>query len=100
MGMFDLYKPAPALGCPSCGEPLRKWQGQDGPCVLFVWTQGVSAPTDQPIDEDLRFPAEERAAWRLPATFRISSTCGACGKKVHAEGRCDGDVWSHTSIRG
>ena len=97
MGMFDLYKPAPPLSCPSCGGPLRQWQGKDGPCALFVWAQGVKAPIDQPIDEDLRFPAEERAAWRLPGTFRISSSC-RCGTKVHAEGRCQGDVWTHTIV--
>jgi hypothetical protein len=96
MGMFDLYKPAPAIGCPACGAPLRKWQGKDGPCALFVWAQGGVAPVDQPIDEDLRFPAEERATFRLPDTFRISASC-PCGPRVEAEGRCEGGTWTHTS---
>ncbi len=96
-GMFDLYKPAPMLSCPACASPLRKWKGKGGPCALFVWEQGFKAPIDQPIDDDLRFSLEKRATWRLPGTFRISSSC-ACGVKVDAEGRCEDDTWTHTRV--
>ena len=95
--MFDRYKPAPTLACPACGAPLLKWQGKGGPCVLFLWEQGGKGPSDQLIDEDLRLAVDERATWRLPATFRIRASC-RCGLTVRAEGRCDGEVWTQTRL--
>ena len=41
MGMFDTYKPAKGHKCPVCDEELLEWQGKDGPCALFVWSEGV-----------------------------------------------------------
>ena len=94
MGMFDLYKPDPALGCPACGEPLRKWQGKDGPCSLLVWRQGVAAPVDQAVPEENRGDRSVIESLRLPREFEIYTGC--CGGRFFAIALCgapDG-VWS------
>ncbi len=79
MGMFDSFKPSRPLTCPACGLALRRWQGKDGPCVLFVWREGVASPIDQEldevdeVDEDIRALIPDRERQRLPKTFTIYS---------------------------
>ena len=33
------------------GKAELLWQGKDGPCALFVWEQGQSAPVEQLVEE-------------------------------------------------
>jgi hypothetical protein len=96
MGMFDYYQPSEQFMCAKCGLPLR-WQGKDGPNVLFVWRQGEAAPIDQPIVAESQMDPVRRATYRLPATFSLTGFC----ERLHmteATGRCDGDVWSEMEV--
>ena len=71
--MFDWYRPARLASCPSCGAPLATWQGKDGPCRLFVYAEGASAPVEHAVDEELRVTAAALAAAVLPASVVIYS---------------------------
>jgi hypothetical protein len=96
--MFDYYEPRSAMTCPVCGKALEGWQGKDGPCALFVWREGMAAPVDHPVSEDVRLEPEALARARLPASFTIYTYC--CGSPHAVEARClapDG-VWSGTEL--
>lgn len=97
MGMFDYYLPQPPLKCRHCGGTLGEWQGKDGPRALFVWTQGVAAPTDQRVDDAYRARPEVRAAERLPERFEICTECESCRQWVEATGFCEHGVWVATA---
>jgi hypothetical protein len=94
MGMFDTYFPRPALSCPRCGAPVEDFQGKDGPRGLFVWLQGMAAPSDQVADDDCKLPVEQREAFRLPDRFVIYTHCSVCKLRVEATGFCDQGVWT------
>jgi hypothetical protein len=92
MGMFDTYFPRPPLSCPRCGAQLDDFQGKDGPRALFVWLQGVAAPSDQATDDDCKLPVEQREAFRLPAQrsfsvaalFARSASCRTSSRAMFA----------------
>jgi hypothetical protein len=94
MGMFDHYEPDPPLACSVCGAPLTGWQGKGGPCALLVWRQGVAAPVDQVVPEEIRGVRSVIESLRLPREFEIYTAC--CGKTFSVVARCgapDG-VWA------
>ncbi len=93
VGMFDTFVPVPALACPVCGGPLRCWQGKDGPCLLFVWTQGERRP-DSTVDDVVTDGSA------LPAEFAIYSYDCPCVDPVDAVGRCENGVWTTTRLAG
>ena len=67
MGMFDYYIPDPPIPCPRCGKPLEGWQGSNDPNpALLVWKQGIAAPIDQRVDDEIRGHPEVVRAARLP----------------------------------
>ncbi len=94
MAMFDHYHPTPPLPCPQCGAPLDGWQGKSGPCGLFAWIQGCSAPSRQHVDDAWAMPEPERSALRLPELFEIHTACKGCGAWIEAEGSCEAGVWT------
>ena len=98
MGMFDYYQPTETLLCPVCHSLLQEWQGTDGPCALFVWHQGLKAPVEQRVDEEVRLPPAALVRWRLPDTFSITSDKCACAFSVTAIGRTEDDVWTTTHV--
>src|SRR5687768_14382785 len=75
MGMFDYYRPNPDLVCTVCGASDLEWQSKDGPCALFLWEQGQSAPVDQLVDDEWKISPESRAEFRLPVRFEIYAEC-------------------------
>ncbi len=99
MGMFDSFKPARPLTCPACGLPLRRWQGKDGPCVLFVWREGVASPIDQEVDEDIRALIPDRERQRLPKTFTIYSYDCPRHQPVDALCSTENNVWTRTEVQ-
>ena len=94
MGMFDYYVPRPSLPCPRCQAPLADFQGKEGPRGLFVWLQGVAAPSDQRIDEECKIPPEKWRDFRLPERFEIYTECGGCKLWVSVIGICEDGVWA------
>lgn len=97
MGMFDHYRPKPALQCPVCGVFGEGWQGKGGPCGLFVWEQGQAAPVDQLVDEECQISAEARAKFRLPTRFEIYTDC-RCPTSLDAVGFTEHGVWMRTEL--
>jgi hypothetical protein len=97
MGMFDHYRPKPELVCPVCGVSDPEWQGKDGPCALFVWEQGQSAPVDQLVDDECKISPEDRAEIRLPARFEIYTDC-RCPTSLDAVGFTEHGVWTRTEL--
>jgi hypothetical protein len=98
MGMFDYYVPRPSLTCPRCQAPLADFQGKDGPCGLFVWLQGIAAPSDQSVDEEWKLLPEKRGALRLPERFEIYTECSGCKLWVSAIGTCEDGVWARAAV--
>jgi hypothetical protein len=99
MGMFDYYRPSRPLTCPACGAELRKWQGKDGPCALFIWEQGVPWPIDQDVDDEMRVLPAERHRCRLPKVFVIYSY--DCPRHQPIDARCstENEVWTRTDLQ-
>jgi hypothetical protein len=97
MGMYDYYRPNPDPVCPACGASHLEWQSKDGPCALFVWVQGQSAPVDQSVDEECKISAESRAEFRLPVRFEIYAQCG-CPTFRYCVGFTDNGVWIRTEL--
>ena len=99
MALFDYYQPATVTRCPACNRALEEeWQGYDGPCLMFVWRQGIAAPIDQRIDPDIRRGYEEMPSLRLPPTFVIRTHC-CCGPfDVEAECQCLDGKWSEMTL--
>lgn len=98
MGMFDEYVPRPALRCPRCDAALRDFQGKDGPCAIFIWSQGVAAPVGQSVDADCMLPSEQAARFRLPPRFEIYTQCHGCGLWVSVTGFCDHGTWTRCTF--
>jgi hypothetical protein len=98
VGMFDYYRPQSTLACPVCRKPLNEWQGNDGPCALLVWRQGVATPVDQLMSDDVRLDAVALERFRLPATFTIYGYC--CGQRFRVEAHCNSldGVWNSTEL--
>jgi len=97
MGIFDTYKPAHKHICPVCGGELEEWQGKDGPCGLFVWSEGLASPFGQNTGEN-NLSEEERGTWRLPGKFEIYSYDCGCPYPVVANCKCENDVWVTTEL--
>lgn len=74
-----------------------RWQGKDGPCVLFVWRQGEPHPTRHDVDADARADVDRLADFTLPDDFRFWTTCPN-GHDLEASGRCVDGVWSATDL--
>lgn len=100
MSLFDWYEPDPAEAatCPVCGCRLLTWQGQDGPCGLFVWRQGVSHPVDQRVDDESRISVADRKRLDLPKRFVIYSYDCPEHQPVEAQCSVQRGVWSNTQI--
>jgi hypothetical protein len=99
MGMFDYYEPVPSLSCPVCGHALTEWQGKSGPCGLFIWRQGYTAPIGQSVDDEVKLSSEELSQWRLPAEFDLYSYDCPCPFPVDAIGRTQDGVWMVTELQ-
>jgi len=97
MGMFDQYRPTPDLQCPECLASGLEWQGQDGPCALFVWQQGQSDPVDQLVPDECRSPGDVRADARLPVRFEIFAEC-RCPTFLRAVGFTENGTWTRTEL--
>lgn len=97
--MFDLYEPYPTLLCASCGRALSGWQGKGGPCLLFVWREGVAGPVAQRADPDCRLPEESLRSWRLDTDVEIYTSCDGCDRHADATARVVDGVWRDT-VRG
>ncbi len=84
--MFDWYEPDGLNRCPSCGAPVKNWQGKDGRCILLVFRQGHRNPVEHRVDEDARspLPIDER----LPPVFGFYGAC-ANAHWLDATGYCD-----------
>ncbi len=110
MGMFDVFRPKPAIECPRCDQALRGWQGKHPRSSLTVWEQGQREPLgdwaeDDP-GQDAVYPggisAKRRAHVCLPDWFSIH--CGECpehGRDSRIERcdcRCEDGVWVETQI--
>lgn len=92
VGMFDWYELREPRSCAVCGDSLDEWQGKDGPCLLFVWRQGIKHPVDQRVDDEVALATEDRNAHTLPREFAIYAFCR------HRHGAwiacsCDEGVW-------
>ena len=96
MGLFDTYRPIPALCCPACQQPLSGWQGKDGPCLMLVWKQGHASPVSHEVTEESRLPPEVLAQQRLPDEFHFYTDGCRCVRIVLARGRCVGEIWSES----
>ncbi|MEM1415065.1 MAG: CPCC family cysteine-rich protein [Myxococcota bacterium] len=90
MGMFDVYEPKPELLCARCAKPLRRWQGKDGPCGLWIWRQGEAWPVGQQCDPQWR---SSEMPPPLPERFSLAASC--C-RWVEAVGETTDGVWTHT----
>ena len=99
MGMFDHYRPKPGISCSACGASELEWQGKDGPCALFVWEQGQSAPIDQLVDDECKLPPDDRAKHRLPPRFEIHASC-RCPTLLDAVGVTEHGIWTRTELLG
>lgn len=97
MGMFDHYRPKPDIQCPVCGASELDWQGKGGPCALFVWEQGQTAPVEQRVDDECKISIEDRAQVRLPVRFEIYADC-RCPTFLDAVGFTEQGVWTRTEL--
>lgn len=97
MGMFDYYRPKPDLACSVCGASVLEWQGTDGPCALFVWEQGQSAPVDQLVEDECKISQEDRVEARLPVRFEIYAEC-RCPTYLVAIGFTEQELWMQTEL--
>ena len=95
--MFDTYKPAQKYTCPVCGGELEEWQGKDGPCALFIWSQGIAYPIDQDAGES-NLSEDEKRIKRLPGEFVIYSFDCGCPYSVEANCKCKDGVWVSTEL--
>lgn len=63
----------------------EQWQGQDGPCCLLPWVQGLQHPVVPPgAGYEL---SEDEAVAVLPERFVIYAEC-VNGHWAETEGRC------------
>lgn len=97
MGMFDWYRPVPAVVSPETEAELTGWQGKDGPCALLLWEQGKAAPVDQLVDDEVKLARERLDRFSLPERFEIYTTEG--DRWWVAEGRAARGVWAETVLR-
>ncbi|MDP3275574.1 MAG: hypothetical protein Q8Q09_10295 [Deltaproteobacteria bacterium] len=96
---MDYYQPSESHQCPRCGNPLSNWQGKDASNGLFVWAQGIPAPIDQLVDDDITLEIELRDKRRLPPEFTIYSYSCPEHQPVEAFCECQDGVWVRTEIR-
>jgi hypothetical protein len=107
MSLYDYFDPDPPIGChrPGCTGNLLGWQGRHSslPC-LFVWQQGVIAPVDQRVDEEIKAKLEKRSTFRLPINVVIlaaGATCDKCGGFARFDIECTTNsegLWFATKI--
>jgi hypothetical protein len=100
MALFDWYEPTdPQLGtCPMCGNPLREWQGKDGPAGGLVWRQGTKRPIDQRVDDDVRLPDKHLAVMTLPERFVIYSYACPNHRPIVARCMSQGGIWTKAEL--
>jgi hypothetical protein len=97
--MFDYYRPAGDVRCPTCQRALHEWQGKDGPNGLFVWAQGKRHPVDQLVGEESRLTTDERERLSLPPRFVIYSFDCPEHRPVEADCRAPTGVWTEIALR-
>jgi len=98
MGLFDYYEPSGPCDCPVCGTHLSEWQGKDGECALFVWRQGIAAPVEQRVDDDIACLPAVREQERLPTKFLIYSYDCDCPFSIDAECAAPDGTWTEMQI--
>jgi hypothetical protein len=98
MGMFDYYAPAGTLQCPIDNYPLVDWQGKEGPCALFLWREGVAAPSHERITEESRLSDTQLQEIRLPPIFTIYSYDCPVHSPLTATCTSVEGVWSTTKV--
>lgn len=98
MGMFDYYEPAGALQCPIDRHPLVDWQGKEGPCGLFLWREGIAAPSHERITEESRLSETQLQGIRLPPSFTIYSFDCPVHSPLIATCMTMNGVWSITTV--
>jgi hypothetical protein len=97
MSLFDWYCPLGDLRCPLDGTPLTRWQGKDGPCLLFVWEEGARHPVDQLIaDEEVRSTPQDWENYDLPESFTIYSYDCPNHHPIDAACHTHDHVWDST----
>ena len=100
MGLFDWFEPDPAIRCLKCKTGMISgWQGKHSGHALFLWRQGIAAPTNQLIDEECKIDVQTRDAKRLPVDEGVSiyyGDCDSCGAifPFHLELEFTGDTWT------
>lgn len=98
MGMFDYYKPAPDLHCPTCKSVLIGWQGKDANCALFVWQPGIAFPIEQEAF-DCNIDEEKRIKFHLPENFEIYTDCEKCTDCwITATCKTENGVWTESKF--
>jgi hypothetical protein len=99
MGMFDYYHPRSQHRCPVCGHPLSRWQGKDGPNWLFVWAEGIPAPIDHDVPDEMRSDQADIELLRLPARFQIYSHDCPEHRPIDAECYAPDGTWMETHVQ-
>jgi hypothetical protein len=100
MGFFDWFEPDPPVHCLKCKRGIaRGWQEKHSDHGLFLWRQGVAAPVDQLVDDDLKLPTEELSGLRLPQDQNLSiyyGQCDSCGAHFpfHLDLAFTNDTWT------
>lgn len=80
MGMFDTFNPR--LPCPKCGNKTEGYQSYDGPCILYVFTEGLPELTMHDVPDDCT-PNKNpygHGELGLPDEFNMNyGSCVKCG---------------------
>lgn len=92
--LFDDYELVPPVSCSTCGLPVVRGQGQDGPCLLLVWRQGSPEPVRQLVDE----PSDGWRDERLPSRFEFVAWCPSDHRQLMV-GETEDGVWVRTLER-
>jgi hypothetical protein len=96
MGMLDTYEPNPRPVCRWCGDPIRTFQGKDGPNVLLIWRQHHRFPAHSPtVAEESRLDEAALRRFTLPERFAFTGFC-ARHEPSWFTGRCVDGIWVDT----
>jgi hypothetical protein len=93
--MWDWYEPY-EIRCPDCDGVFWRWQGIDGPNLMFTWRQDARHPVDHDVDEGFRVEPSRWNEFALPRLFLIEATGG--GHRATATGECVEGVWRRTYL--